>query len=191
MLQQPPFHRAAGLRAGIRGRDWPDRPGHIRSRRGAAYRRLCGVQRFQCPRLADARNARPTGPGQEQGFRHGERHRAYLVTADEVGDPQSLAMSARVNGELWSQGSSAEMHFSFAEIVAYISQDETLYPGDLIGSGTVPSGCGLELDRWIQPGDTIELTVERLGTLRNRVIRREPSLKNTCSRGNRHRAAAR
>ena len=115
------------------------------------------------------------GPAKSKDFDTGNAIGPYLVTADEVGDPQSLAMSARVNGELWSQGSSAQMHFSFAEIVAYISRDETLYPGDLIGSGTVPSGCGLELNRWIQPGDTIELTVERLGTLRNRIIRHEPS----------------
>ena len=65
------------------------------------------------------------------------------------------------------------MQFSFEEIIAYISQDETLYPGEFIGSGTVPSGCGLELDRWLQPGDTVELEVQHLGVLRNRVVRAE------------------
>jgi 2-keto-4-pentenoate hydratase/2-oxohepta-3-ene-1,7-dioic acid hydratase in catechol pathway len=47
--------------------------------------------------------------------------------------------------------------------------DETLYPGDILGSGTVGRGCGLELDRWIQPGDMVELEIERLGVLRNRI----------------------
>jgi 2-keto-4-pentenoate hydratase/2-oxohepta-3-ene-1,7-dioic acid hydratase in catechol pathway len=95
----------------------------------------------------------------------------FLVTPDEISDPYSLTMIARVNGEEWSRGASDQMHYSFEEIIAYISQCETLQPGEFIGSGTVPSGCGLELDRWIRPGDTVELDVEGLGVLRNRVVR--------------------
>ncbi len=63
------------------------------------------------------------------------------------------------------------MHFSFEEIVEYISRDETLFPGDVIGSGTVPGCCGLELDRWIQPGDVVELEADGIGVLRNWVVR--------------------
>jgi 2-keto-4-pentenoate hydratase/2-oxohepta-3-ene-1,7-dioic acid hydratase in catechol pathway len=63
------------------------------------------------------------------------------------------------------------MYHSFGDIIEHVSQDETLYPGDILGSGTVGKGCGLELDRWIQPGDSIELEVEGIGTLRHRVIK--------------------
>lgn len=58
-------------------------------------------------------------------------------------------------------------------MIAHASMDETLYPGDILGSGTVGGGCGLELDRWLEPGDVVELEVEGIGTLRNQVTRRE------------------
>ncbi len=116
------------------------------------------------------------GPAKSKDFDTGNVIGPWLVTADEVPDPQALKMQARVNGERWSQGSTAEMHFTFAEILAYISRGETLYPGELIGSGTVGSGCGLELDRWIQPNDVVELEIERLGVLRNRIVRASPGV---------------
>lgn len=109
------------------------------------------------------------GPAKSKDFDTGNAIGPWLVTPDEV--PDKITLRARVNGEEWSRGSSADMHFSFAEIIEYISRDETLYPGDFIGSGTVPGGCGLELDRWIQPGDIVELEAETLGVLRNRVVR--------------------
>ena len=55
-------------------------------------------------------------------------------------------------------------------MIVFASQEETLNPGDLIGSGTVGTGCGLELDRWVKPGDVIELEIEKIGILRNKVI---------------------
>jgi 2-keto-4-pentenoate hydratase/2-oxohepta-3-ene-1,7-dioic acid hydratase in catechol pathway len=61
------------------------------------------------------------------------------------------------------------MRFSFPEVISHLSQEQTLHPGDVLGSGTVGRGCGLELDRWIQPGDVVELEVEGIGALRNRV----------------------
>lgn len=94
-----------------------------------------------------------------------------LVTPEEVGDPYNLKMTARINGERWSEGNSSTMYYKFEKMIAFVSQDETLYPGDLIGSGTVGTGCGLELDRWVKPGDVIELEIEKIGVLRNRVIR--------------------
>lgn len=109
------------------------------------------------------------GPAKSKDFDTGNAIGPWLVTPDEM--PSEITLRARVNGEEWSRGSSSEMHFSFAEIVEYISRDETLYPGDFIGSGTVPGGCGLELDRWLKPGDTVELEAEPLGVLRNRVVR--------------------
>ncbi len=94
-----------------------------------------------------------------------------LVTPDEIGDPYNLRMTARVNGECWSEGNSGTIYHSFEKMIAFASQDETLYPGDLIGSGTVGTGCGLELDRWVRPGDVIELEIEKIGTLTNRVVK--------------------
>ena len=94
----------------------------------------------------------------------------YLVTPDEIGDPYSLEMSARINGELWSHGNSSSIYWKFEQMIEFLSRDDTIFPGDVIGSGTVGGGCGLELDRWVQPGDVMELTIEKIGTLRNRVI---------------------
>lgn len=94
-----------------------------------------------------------------------------LVTTDEIGDPYSLAMTARVNGELWSSGNSSSIFHPFEKMIEFLSQDDTILPGDVIGSGTVGGGCGLELDRWVQPGDVIELEIEKIGVLRNRVVR--------------------
>jgi 2-keto-4-pentenoate hydratase/2-oxohepta-3-ene-1,7-dioic acid hydratase in catechol pathway len=94
-----------------------------------------------------------------------------LVTTDDVGDPYNLSMTARVNGEVWSQGNSGTMYHTWEKMIAFASMDETLYPGDLIGSGTVGTGCGLELDRWVKPGDVIELEIENIGVLRNKVVK--------------------
>jgi len=110
------------------------------------------------------------GPAKGKDFDTGNAMGPYLVTADEV-DAGNLTMRALVNGEEWSNGNSSEMHFGFDEIIAHISRDETLYPGEFIGSGTLGGGCGLELDRWLQPNDVVELEVRGLGVLRNRVVR--------------------
>ena len=91
-----------------------------------------------------------------------------IVTADEF-DPQTSVLVARVNGEEWSRGSIGAMRFSYPEIVEYLSNEEDIFPGDILGSGTVGRGCGLELDRWIQPGDVVELESEGIGVLSNPV----------------------
>jgi 2-keto-4-pentenoate hydratase/2-oxohepta-3-ene-1,7-dioic acid hydratase in catechol pathway len=95
----------------------------------------------------------------------------WLVTADEVGDVRNLRMTAKINGELWSDGNSGTSHWTFEQMIAHVSMEETLYPGDILGSGTVGFGCGLELDKWIQPNDVVELEIDRLGVLRNQVIK--------------------
>ncbi|MFN0163862.1 MAG: fumarylacetoacetate hydrolase family protein [Burkholderiales bacterium] len=94
----------------------------------------------------------------------------WLVTADEIPDPYALTMVARVNGVEWSRGSSGEMHHKFEDILAHVSRDETVYPGEFMGSGTVGSGCGLEHGRFLSIGDTVELEITGLGLLRNRVV---------------------
>jgi 2,4-didehydro-3-deoxy-L-rhamnonate hydrolase len=94
----------------------------------------------------------------------------YLVTADEVGDPQRLSLATRVNGETLQQGNTAEMIFSVAEIVSFLSRGATLLPGDVIATGT-PAGVGAARDppRFLRPGDEVECEVEGLGILRNPV----------------------
>jgi 2-keto-4-pentenoate hydratase/2-oxohepta-3-ene-1,7-dioic acid hydratase in catechol pathway len=96
-----------------------------------------------------------------------------LATPDEV-DPKNLHMMARINGELWSDSNSGTAYWTWPQIIEFASMEETLYPGDFLGSGTVEGGCGLELNRWIQPGDVIELEVEGIGILRNRVGEKPP-----------------
>ena len=83
-----------------------------------------------------------------------------------------MRMTAKINGELWSDGNSGDMYFKFPQLISYLSKEDPLYPGEFIGSGTVGTGCGGELNKWIKPGDVIELEVEGIGILRNTVIRR-------------------
>ena len=111
------------------------------------------------------------GPAKGKSFDGGNVMGPWIVTPDEIGDPYKLKMEARVNGERRSQGVTEGMLFSFEEIIAHVSKDETLMPGEFIGSGTVGNGCGLELGWYLEHGDTIELEVEKIGTLKNRVER--------------------
>jgi 2-keto-4-pentenoate hydratase/2-oxohepta-3-ene-1,7-dioic acid hydratase in catechol pathway len=113
------------------------------------------------------------GPAKGKSFDGANVLGPWIVTPDEIGDPYKLKMQARVNGEVWSEGVSEGMLFSFEEMIAYMSRDETLHPGEFIGSGTVGNGCGLEHGRFLQHGDTIELEVERIGILKNRVERQD------------------
>jgi 2-keto-4-pentenoate hydratase/2-oxohepta-3-ene-1,7-dioic acid hydratase in catechol pathway len=109
------------------------------------------------------------GPAKGKNFDTGNAIGPWLVTADEIENPYQLTMAARINGETWCEGNTSSMFHRFEDIIAHVSQDETLYPGELIGSGTVGGGCGLEIDRWIQPGDVVELEVQGLGILRNEI----------------------
>ena len=111
------------------------------------------------------------GPAKGKSFDGGNVMGPWIVTPDEIGDPYKLKMEARVNGKTRSQGISEGMLFPFEEIIAHVSQDETLMPGEFIGSGTVGNGCGLELGWYLEHGDTIELEVEKIGILKNRVER--------------------
>ncbi len=106
----------------------------------------------------------------------------WIVTPDELADRATgrpgvfdLRMCARVNGVERSSGNWKDIHYSFGEMIARASQAAYLLPGDVFGSGTVGSGCLLELTHgkgpWLQPGDTVELEGERLGVLRNQAIR--------------------
>lgn len=113
------------------------------------------------------------GPAKSKDFDTGNAIGPWLVTPDDIPDPYNLTMIARVNGEEWSRGTTGDMHWSFEKIISYISRSETLYPGEFIGSGTcsgkLGKGSGLELGRTLKAGDVVELEVEKIGILRNRV----------------------
>jgi 2-keto-4-pentenoate hydratase/2-oxohepta-3-ene-1,7-dioic acid hydratase in catechol pathway len=91
-----------------------------------------------------------------------------IATPDEL-DVGDLRLTVRVNGEQWGSDTTAHMHHSFAAMIAYASRDLTLRPGEVLGSGTAATGSGLELDRWLQPGDVVELEGQGIGVLRNPV----------------------
>ena len=109
--------------------------------------------------------AMSTGPYKGKDFAWGLG--PWIVTPDEVGDPAALTMRVHVNGEVWAESTPREMQWTFDEVISYTSQDERLTVGEVFGSGTVNRGCGFEIDRWIQPGDVVELEADRVGVLRH------------------------
>src|SRR5205814_5651222 len=92
-----------------------------------------------------------------------------LVTADEIPDPQALAISLRVNGETRQSSHTSKMIFPVDECIAVLSQGFTLLPGDVIATGT-PEGVGAALGKFLKAGDNLEAEVEKLGVLANRVV---------------------
>jgi 2-keto-4-pentenoate hydratase/2-oxohepta-3-ene-1,7-dioic acid hydratase in catechol pathway len=74
-----------------------------------------------------------------------------------------------VNGEVWTDESSSKMHYKFAEMLAYASQDQTLYPGEVFGSVTPPGGSGIDVGKQLKEQGVIELDIEGIGVLRNPV----------------------
>ena len=94
---------------------------------------------------------------------------ADVVSADELPDWQGVTGRVRVDGETWCEGTTAGAVHDVGAMLAYASAGERLEPGDVISTGTMPGCCGLELDRWIRPGQTVELEIDAIGTLRNRI----------------------
>jgi 2-keto-4-pentenoate hydratase/2-oxohepta-3-ene-1,7-dioic acid hydratase in catechol pathway len=111
------------------------------------------------------------GPGKAKDWDGANVLGPCIVTADEL-DASDLRMTVRVNGETWGEASSAEMHHSFGDLLAYASRSQTLHPGEVVGSGTAPGGSGIELDRRLAPGDELELEIEGIGVLRNRIAKK-------------------
>ena len=95
----------------------------------------------------------------------------WLVTADEVGDPQALEVWTTVNGESRQRGHTKDMIFSVRTLVAYVSQFMSLRAGDLISTGT-PAGVahGMKPPRYLQPGDVVEMGITRLGAQKNKIV---------------------
>ena len=95
-----------------------------------------------------------------------------ITTSSQIGDPNNLKVSTKVNGELRQNSSTKNLAFNVYEIVNYLSQVMTLEPGDVIATGT-PAGVGIFMKpkhKFLSPGDLIEIEIEKIGTLRNTVI---------------------
>ena len=111
------------------------------------------------------------GPTKGKSFDTGNAMGPWIVTADEIPNSRDLKVQVRVNGEVWGNSSTSSMIHSFEDMIAYISECETLHVGEFFGSGTMAGCCSLECDRWMKDGDVIEVEFERIGVLRNPVKR--------------------
>jgi 2-keto-4-pentenoate hydratase/2-oxohepta-3-ene-1,7-dioic acid hydratase in catechol pathway len=105
------------------------------------------------------------GLGPSKGKHFGSAVGPQIVTPNALGE--DLRMTARINGEQWSEGSTGALMWTIAELVSWASAGEPLVAGTLLGTGTVGSGCGLELGRTLRAGDVVELEIEGIGVLRN------------------------
>jgi 2-keto-4-pentenoate hydratase/2-oxohepta-3-ene-1,7-dioic acid hydratase in catechol pathway len=90
-----------------------------------------------------------------------------IITADEVGPDPDLEMVCRVNGDEWGRARSSDMHWRWSDMIAHVSRSEDIYPADVYGSGTPGGCCGLDQNRTLEPGDVVELEIEKIGVLRN------------------------
>ena len=127
------------------------------------------------------REEMPMSLGPAKGKDFASSFGPYMVTKDELSDAWddqgnlNLRMTCHVNDKLISDGNTNDLYHSFGDMIERASLNTNLLPGDYIGSGTVGTGCILELrpentDGWIEKGDTVTLTVERLGSLENKIV---------------------
>lgn len=110
------------------------------------------------------------GPTKGKSFDTGNAIGPWIVTADEIQDERSLSITIRINGEVCGRNTTSGMIHSVADMISYISQDETLYPGEFLGSGTVGGCTALESGHWLKPNDVIEIEFDKIGVLRNRIV---------------------
>ncbi len=95
---------------------------------------------------------------------------AEVVSADQIIDrARSLRAEVRVNGQCWSRTDTADQRWSFEEMLAFAARGETVHAGELLSSGTLHDGCSLEIGRWLAPGDLLELSIEGVGSVTNRI----------------------
>jgi 2-keto-4-pentenoate hydratase/2-oxohepta-3-ene-1,7-dioic acid hydratase in catechol pathway len=111
------------------------------------------------------------GPGKGKDFDNSNPIGPCIVTADEIPDPYTLEMIVRVNGQERGRGNSREMGWKYEDCIAFVTRDETIHPGEMFCSGTVGNGSGLEIGRYVEPSEIVELEVEKIGVLRNRIVR--------------------
>jgi acylpyruvate hydrolase len=96
----------------------------------------------------------------------------YLVMRDEVPDPSNLHITTRVNGEVMQDSNTNQLIFGISELISYLSKSFTFQPGDIIATGTPPGvGFSRKPPRFLQPGDLVEVEIERVGRIANRVVR--------------------
>lgn len=107
------------------------------------------------------------GPTKSKDFAYGIG--PWITTIDEFSRLDNIRMSVRVNGETWGEGDTSEMLWTPEELIAYVSLGDYVQPGDVIGSGTMGNGSALELGKSLEPGDIVELEIEGVGVLRNRM----------------------
>jgi 2-keto-4-pentenoate hydratase/2-oxohepta-3-ene-1,7-dioic acid hydratase in catechol pathway len=168
------FELELGIVIGAGGRDIPAE---------RAWEHVAGftvINDFSARDLQRKEMAVGLGPAKGKDFATGVG--PWLVTRDELadrieGERLTLEMTARLNGREISRGNVSSLYHGIPRLIAHASRDATLFPGDLLGSGTVGTGCILELGPektggWLKPGDVIELEIERLGVLRNRIVGR-------------------
>lgn len=111
------------------------------------------------------------GPAKGKDFDTANAIGPWIVTKDEIPDPHRLAMSVRVNGEERGRANSGDMYHKIDAMIAHVSQSETIYPGEFFGTGATGNGCGMEQLRFLEPNDVVELEVEGIGVLRNRIVK--------------------
>lgn len=115
---------------------------------------------------ATQREAMTVGLGPNPGKDFASSLGPVVVTADEFGDPAQAELYARVDGQEWARGRMGDARWDFPALIAAIANGNELAPGDIVCSGTVPNGCGLEQGRVLHDGQVVELYEARIGTLR-------------------------
>jgi 2-keto-4-pentenoate hydratase/2-oxohepta-3-ene-1,7-dioic acid hydratase in catechol pathway len=111
------------------------------------------------------------GPAKGKDFDNSNVFGPVIVTKDELTDPYNLTMIVRVNGEERGRGNSGENQHNFERCIAQVSRSETLYPGEILGLGTVGNGSGFESLTWLESGDVVELEIEGIGIIKNRILK--------------------
>lgn len=115
------------------------------------------------------------GPAKGKDFDSGNAIGPWIVTRDEIADPYALRMRVAVNGEVRAETVSGGMQHDIARCISFVSQSETLHPGEVLAMGTVGNGCGYESLTFLADGDLIEIEVEGIGRLRNRLVKQPRS----------------
>lgn len=163
------FEGEIGIVIGRKGRDIP---------RERALEHVFGYTIFNDysarDKQADEMEAR-MGPTKGKSFDTGNVLGPWIVTRDEIPDYRAITVTVRINGERRGQGTTAQMIHPYEDIIAYISKSETLYPGEVIGTGTLGGCCALETGAWPKDGDVVEIDADKIGVLRNRVRRAAPA----------------
>lgn len=111
------------------------------------------------------------GPIKGKDFDTGNALGPWVVTADEIPDPYDLKIQVRVNGELRGASSTAGMSHPISRMIEVASDEELVVPGEVFGTGAATNGCGIEFLRFLEPDDVVEVEIERIGVLRNRVVK--------------------